>query len=111
MTLIGGVIPAFVGTDHFTVVNANGLGDTVSVDFTAAQLGIVEAAEDSVTVVTSHAYTSTQNRSIRFTTLDELKLFPFGPDPTCQTNDCGITFQLKLEKGSGKYNCGEMQAD
>ncbi len=41
MTLYGGLVPAFVGADQVSVIDENGAGTPVAVDFTATQLGVV----------------------------------------------------------------------
>ena len=85
-------------------------GNEVLVNFTAEPLGTVEvdATNGVSTSIYSHDFQSIRNKSLTFTTLDEIKIVPLGADPTCAENPCGLVFRLKLIEGQGKYNCGEI---
>jgi hypothetical protein len=88
----------------------------IPMTFTAEPLGMVETGTDgSVKLVYSHEFQSLDKRTLAFTTTDEIQVVPLppfdedaGPDPTCQTNKCGLVFRLKLLEGHGRYNCGEI---
>ena len=68
-----------------------------------------DQATATVTLSTTHDIKSTNNKSVNFTTFDEIHVFPLGgTDSTCVQNACGLVFKLKLENGHGRYNCGEI---
>ena len=97
-----------VGTEMLSIM---GTSKQVEVEFSMITLGTIDAdqAGGGVTLATSHDFSSTENRSVNFTTFDEIKVVPLGGyDPTCTQNDCGLIFKLKLETGHGRYNCGEI---
>lgn len=97
-----------VGSDVLSII---GKDKTMQLDFTMVTLGVtdVDQATGGVTLATSHDFKSTDSKRINFTTFDEIKVIPLGgSDATCTQNACGLIFKLKLEKGHGRYNCGEI---
>ena len=97
-----------VGSDVLTII---GTGETTHVNFAMVTLGAtnVDQATGGVTLATSHDFKSTNSDQLNFTTFDEIKVIPLGgSDATCTQNACGLVFKLKLEKGHGRYNCGEI---
>ena len=105
MQLEGGRI---VGTETLSVI---GTERTIPVKFSLVTLGTVDVdqATGGVTLATSHDFKSVNNRSVNFTTFDEVTVVPLGgTDATCTQNACGLIFKLKLETGRGHYNCGEI---
>lgn len=101
-----------VGKETLTII---GTEKQVEVEFTTIPLGAlkVEPNTGTVTLGASHDFAGVNNRKINFTTFDEIKVIPLVEDgvvgdANCRTNPCGLIFKLKLEKGHGKYNCGEI---
>jgi len=97
-----------VGTETFSIM---GTDKQIEVVFSMTTLGTIEAdqATGVTTLVTSHDFSGAENRSVNFTTFDEIKVVPLGGnDPTCTQNACGLIFKLKLETGHGRYSCGEI---
>ena len=97
-----------VGTETLSVM---GTEQATPVTFSMVTLGTIEIdqATGSVTLATSHDFRSENNRSVNFTTFDQVTVIPLGgSDPTCTQNACGLIFKLKLETGTGRYNCGEL---
>lgn len=96
-----------VGTETLSIF---GTGKQLQVEFTATPLAAldVDQATGAVTLVASHDFSGVNNRSVDFTTFDEITIVPLGGnDATCTQNACGLVFKLKLETGQGRYNCGE----
>lgn len=99
---------SIVGSETLTVVAT---GKSIVLSFEAVTLGALEIDPDSasVTLAASHDFTSVESGKVNFTTFDETTIIPLGGnDATCTTNACGLLFKLKLEKGRGSYNCGEI---
>jgi hypothetical protein len=96
-----------VGTETLSII---GTEKQIRVEFTATPLAALEVdhSTGAVTLATTHDFTGVDNRSVNFTTFDEITIVPLGgSDATCIQNACGLIFKLKLEKGHGRYNCGE----
>ena len=98
---------SIVGTEMLTILDT---GKQIEVKFTATPLGVldVDQTTGAISMVASHDFSGTNKRRVNFTTFDDLTIIPFGEDPSCVTNACGLKFKLKLETGSGRYNCGEI---
>ena len=98
---------SIAGTEVLTILET---GKQIEVEFIATPLGVLDADQTSgvTNIVTSHDFTGVSKRRINFTTFDDLTIIPFGQDPTCIQNACGLKFKLKLETGKGRYNCGEI---
>ncbi len=99
---------SIVGSETLTVVAT---GKSIALSFDAVTLGALEIdpASASVTLAASHDFTSVESGKVNFTTFDEITIIPLGgSDATCIQNACGLLFKLKLEKGHGRYNCGEI---
>lgn len=95
-----------VGTEILSIV---GTEKQIEVQFTTTPLAAVDVDQGTgaVTLVASHDFTGVKNRSVNFTTFDEITIVPLGgSDATCVQNACGLIFKLKLETGHGRYNCG-----
>jgi len=96
-----------VGTEIISLI---GEDKQLEVEFTATPLAALDINQTTgaVTLAASHDFTGSNNRSINFTTFDEITIVPLGgSDATCVQNACGLIFKLKLETGRGRYNCGE----
>lgn len=97
-----------IGNETISVAGKSG---ATSVKFVAVTLGIihVDQTTGAANLATSHNFSSVNNHAIDFTTFDELTVIPLnGADATCTQNVCGLVFKLKLEKGIGRYSCGEI---
>lgn len=97
-----------VGKEILSIV---GKEKQIEVEFTATTLGVLEInqASGAVTLATSHDFTEVNEHNVNFTTFDEITIVPLGgSDVSCTQNACGLIFKLKLEKGHGQYNCGEI---
>ena len=99
---------SIVGNETLTVVAT---GENTALSFNAVTLGVlkIDPASASVTLAASHDFSSVESGKVNFTTFDEITIIPLGgSDATCIQNACGLLFKLKLEKGRGSYNCGEI---
>lgn len=99
---------SIIGNEILTVVAT---GESTALSFEAVTLGALAIDPDSasVTLAASHDFTSIKSGKVNFTTFDEITIIPLGgSDANCTTNACGLLFKLKLEKGRGRYNCGEI---
>jgi len=96
---------AIVGSETLTIVAT---GEQIPVEFTAAPLGVTDFEDGQATFVTSHDFKGVNDRKVRFTTFDELRTVPLEADPSCEQGACGLVFKLVLEKGEGKYTCGQI---
>ena len=94
-----------VGNETLTIVAT---GEQIPVEFTAVPLGVTDFEEGQVTFITSHDFKGVNDRKVRFTTFDEIRTVPLDADPSCVQGACGLVFKLVLEKGEGKYNCGQI---
>jgi len=96
-----------VGSETLTVVAT---GETIPVEFTSVALGVTDfdVADGQVTFISSHDFKGVNDRKVSFTTFDEVRTVPIGGDPSCKTGACGLVFKLVLEKGVGKYTCGQI---
>ena len=97
-----------VGNGTLTVIET---GESTELSFHAVTLGALEVDPDTskVTLAASHDFTSVASGKLDFTTFDEISIIPLGgSDASCIQNACGLLFKLKLEKGHGRYNCGEI---
>ncbi len=94
-----------VGNETLTVLAT---GEQIPVEFVAVPLGAIEFDAGKVTFISSHDFKGVDDRKIRFTTFDKITTVPLEGDPSCATGACGLVFQLELETGSGRYNCGEI---
>lgn len=99
---------SIVGNETLTVI---GSGKSASLSFHAVTLGALELdpATSRVTLAASHDFASVESGKFNFTTFDEINIIPLGgSDASCTQNACGLLFKLKLERGHGRYNCGEI---
>jgi len=94
-----------VGSETLTVVAT---GETIPVEFTSVALGVTAFADGQVTFISSHDFKGVNDKKVSFTTFDEVRTVPLGTDPSCRTDACGLVFKLVLEKGVGKYTCGQI---
>jgi hypothetical protein len=94
-----------VGSETLTVI---GTGEQIPVEFTAVPLGVTEFEGGQATFVSSHDFRGVDDDKVRFTTFDEIRTVALEGDPTCVQGACGLVFKLVLEKGEGKYTCGQI---
>lgn len=96
-----------VGSETLTVVAT---GETIPVEFTSVALGVTDFAvgQGQVTFISSHDFKGVSDKKVSFTTFDEIRTIPLDEDPSCRTGACGLVFKLVLEKGVGKYTCGQI---
>jgi len=94
-----------VGSETLTVVST---GETIPVEFTSVALGVTDFADGQVTFVSSHDFKGVNDEKLSFTTFDEVRTVPLEGDPSCTEGMCGLVFTLVLEKGVGKYTCGQI---
>jgi hypothetical protein len=94
-----------VGSETLTIVAT---GEEIPVEFTAVPLGVTNFEEGEATFISSHEFKGVNDRKVRFTTFDEIRTVPLGTDPSCGEGACGLVFKLVLEKGEGKYTCGQI---
>ena len=94
-----------VGSETLTVVAT---GETIPVEFTSVALGVTAFADGQVTFISSHDFKGVNDKKVSFTTFDEVRTVPLAGDPSCTTGACGLVFKLVLEKGVGKYTCGQI---
>ena len=96
---------AISGNEILTIVAT---GEQIPIDFTAVPLGVTNFKDGQVTFITSHDFKGVNNRKVHFTTFDEIRTVPLEGDPSCGKGACGLVFKLVLQKGVGKYNCGQI---
>lgn len=96
---------AISGSEIMTIIAT---GEQIPIEFTAVPLGITKFQDGQVTFITSHDFKGGNNSSVRFTTFDKITTVPLEGDPSCGQGACGLVFKLTLQKGTGKYNCGQI---
>lgn len=97
---------SIVGMETLSIVGAE---KRIEVKFRTTPLAAVEVDQDTgaVTLIASHDFAGVKGRSVNFTTFDEITIVPLGGnDASCVQNACGLIFELELETGNGRYNCG-----
>jgi hypothetical protein len=94
-----------VGNETLTITAT---GEQIPVEFTAVPLGVTDFDGEQAKFISSHDFKGVHNRKVRFTTFDKLRTVPLEGDPSCGQGACGLVFQLVLEKGVGRYNCGQI---
>lgn len=96
---------AITGNEVLTITAT---GQQIPIEFTSVALGITNVQDGKVSSISSADFKGVDNRNINFTTFDEVTTVPLQGDPSCTEGRCGLISKLKLVKGVGDYNCGEI---